>query len=187
MQSIEVAVFTSDIERKFHTITGVGSHYSWSKYHTHRSTQNALKVTNLSKKYNITLKLDFYDDQCSVNHGTDVAVELHYLNDDKNPAIYLGSTCDKLSEILSTMASTWNIPVVSVGARGDVFLSGRHGGDDDDLTRRLTRQGDLEAPFSSDARMTLARVGLKRGLKLALEKNLNDTIIFFIYKIFRTP
>ena len=149
--SIEVAVFTSDIERKFHKLFDIDNNYAWSKFHVFDSIQNALsKITQnsgtLKSKYNVTLKLDFYDDQCSANHGTDVAVELHYLDDDRNPNIYLGSTCDKLLEILSTMASTWNIPIVGVGARSDVFLSGR--------------SEVRTEPFNSDAKMTLTRIGL---------------------------
>ena len=76
MNTIEVAVFTSDIERKFHKLFDIDSHYSWSKHHIFDSTQSALNKTGLVQNYKLDLRLDYYDDECSANYKAWIIVQL---------------------------------------------------------------------------------------------------------------
>ena len=39
--------------------------------------------------------------------------------------VFLGMTCDKVVDFVSSIATKWDVPVVSVGSRGNELMLGR--------------------------------------------------------------
>ena len=139
--TIHISILTSDSNR-FLANTTLTQSYQWKKDLVEASTTHGTNIISGNKfqgKHDfLNFEVALHDDECSQVEGPDLAVRLHYVGFDhddilfpnvKNRTVhtdvFLGMTCDKVVDFISSIATKWEVPVVSVGSRGNELMLGR--------------------------------------------------------------
>ena len=135
--TVHISILTSDSNRVLANAT-LKQSYQWNKDLVNASTSHGTQIVSRGRYDFLNFERALHNDECSQVEGPDLAVRLHYVGFDhddilfpniKNRTVhtdvFLGMTCDKVVDFVSSIATKWDVPVVSVGSRGNELMLGR--------------------------------------------------------------
>ena len=117
------------------------ANYQWQRNHVEKAVLGAIDTTRSitafrqedvpknrpethQNKLNKTLLTEFCNDGCSSVDGIDVIINTYCQDANLSPDIYLGATCDIVVDFIDNICGAWDVPVISVGTRDDIFING---------------------------------------------------------------